>query len=288
MNKNEVLRNLYLLSNVKTNSKNIKLTIVGGEWKKAKIIVVQKCVFFALNVNEMTMINNQKMDKHTCLYDEKLVLHSTFIDISMNWNGCNNWKHYGYYFAKFSQVQRFNWRGIHLLMGMFTVWWWFYVPRPSYKHYFVQVKDNTILYFISLHCMKQKINPVIIVLSKLSPILCIETMFQALYICFAHNPKKCLKLFEVVETFPTMLPTRLITKGQKLFRNIKTHWISMLSPKQHDMLKYKSLIVKMNFNSTKKKDVQSNLILFTNLELSIGLSCLLPMLKVEHMLIKFV
>ncbi len=60
MNKNEVLKNLYLLLNVKNNSKNIKLTIVGGEWKKVKIIVVQKCVFFALNVDEVTMIDDQK------------------------------------------------------------------------------------------------------------------------------------------------------------------------------------------------------------------------------------
>jgi len=60
MNKNEVLKNLYLLLNVKNNSKNIKLTIVGGEWKKVKIIVVQKCVFFVLNVDEVTMIDDQK------------------------------------------------------------------------------------------------------------------------------------------------------------------------------------------------------------------------------------
>lgn len=33
---------------------------MGGEWKKAKVIVVQKCVFFALNVDEVTMIDNQK------------------------------------------------------------------------------------------------------------------------------------------------------------------------------------------------------------------------------------
>jgi hypothetical protein len=62
----------------------------------------------------------------------------------------------------------------------------------------------------------------------------------------------------------------------------------MLSPKQHGMLKYKSLIVKMNLDSTKNKVVENNLVLFTNLELNLGLSCLLPMLKVEHMLIKFV
>jgi hypothetical protein len=56
----KILKNLYLLLNVKNNSKNIKLTIMGGEWKKAKVIVVQKCVFFVLNVDEVTMIDNQK------------------------------------------------------------------------------------------------------------------------------------------------------------------------------------------------------------------------------------
>ncbi len=117
----------------------------------------------------------------------------------------------------------------------------------------IQALDNTIPYFISLYCMRHKTNPITIVLSKLFPILCIEAMLQALYMFFAHNPKKFLKFSKLVETLPIMFTTRLITKGQKLLRNIKTHWISMLSPKQHDMLKYKSLI-----DSTKNKVVQNN------------------------------
>jgi hypothetical protein len=91
----------------------------------------------------------------------------------------------------------------------------------------VQAKDNAISYFINLHCMKHKTNPITIVLSKLySNIVHWDNVASIIHF-FAHNPNECLKFSKLIETFPTMLPTRLITKGQKLLRNIKTHWISM-------------------------------------------------------------
>lgn len=54
------------------------------------------------------------------------------------------------------------------------------------------------------------------------------------------------------------------------------------------MLEYKSLIVKMHLDLTKKnKVVQNNMVLFGGLELILGVLCLLPMLEVVHILIEF-
>jgi hypothetical protein len=53
------------------------------------------------------------------------------------------------------------------------------------------------------------------------------------------------------------------------------------------MLKYKSFIVKMHFDSIKNKITQDNLLLFGDLEFIFGLPYFLPMLKVVHTLFKF-
>jgi hypothetical protein len=44
------------------------------------------------------------------------------------------------------------------------------------------------------------------------------------------------------------------TKGLKILRNIKTRWISMLSPAIQAMNKYRTLLVKMLEDSKLKKE----------------------------------
>jgi hypothetical protein len=61
----------------------------------------------------------------------------------------------------------------------------------------------------------------------------------------------------------------------------------MLSPLKCVMSKYKSLIMKMHLDSSKTKVVQNNLVLLGDLELILGLPCLLLMLEVMHTFIKF-
>jgi hypothetical protein len=59
------------------------------------------------------------------------------------------------------------------------------------------------------------------------------------------TPKNNLDFSKLAKTFAI--------KGQKLFLNVKKHWINMLNPFKHIMSKYKSLIVKMHLDSTKKQ-----------------------------------
>lgn len=76
-------------------------------------------------------------------------------------------------------------------------------------------------------------------------------------------------------------------KSFKLLKNVKTHWLSMLSPLKHVMVEYKCLIVKMHFDLNKSKFVCDNLELLCDL-LILGLSCVMPTLEVVHSLVKYV
>ncbi len=59
------------------------------------------------------------------------------------------------------------------------------------------------------------------VLSKLNLVAQLEALFQAMYAFFFHSLKKYLEFQKLCEV--------LMEKGNKLFQNVKTRWISMLS-----------------------------------------------------------
>lgn len=97
-----------------------------------------------------------------------------------------------------------------------------------------------------MHCVVHQINVFIIVLSKLSIISHIILRHCCEHCAFfVHNPKNNLDFSKLAKAFAT--------KGQKLFKNVKKHWINMLNPLKHIMSKYKSLIVKIHLDSTKKQ-----------------------------------
>jgi hypothetical protein len=94
--------------------------------------------------------------------------------------------------------------------------------------------------------------------------------------------------------------------GLKILQNVKTWWISMLEPLKQVMTKYKTLIMKISQDNASiaqaeyktlimeiSQDNASiaqarfNLILFCDLPLLLGLSCLLPLLEAVNALIKF-
>jgi hypothetical protein len=85
-----------------------------------------------------------------------------------------------------------------------------------------QVKEQIALYVLGVHFTAHQTNLIVLVSSKMNLVANIESMLQSLYAFFSQYPKKFLKFFNLVKT--------LETKGLKLMHNIKTHWISMLSP----------------------------------------------------------
>jgi hypothetical protein len=60
------------------------------------------------------------------------------------------------------------------------------------------------------------------------------------------SPKKNIEFCKLTEVMET--------KGLKILRNIKTRWISMLSPAIQAMNKYRTLLVKMLEDSKLKKE----------------------------------
>jgi hypothetical protein len=71
--------------------------------------------------------------------------------------------------------------------------------------------------------------------------ICLEHLLQTMQNYFAHSPKKHLKFTKLVEI--------LETKGRKILQNVKTRWISMLSPAKRLMAKYRTLLVNMTLNN---------------------------------------
>ena len=120
-------------------------------------------------------------------------------------------------------------------------------------------------------------------------------MLQSLHAFFAHSPKRHLEFQKLAEV--------MHSKGLKILKNVKTRWISMLSPAIRVMNEYRVLLVKMALDSVPpppdangksgKKDkllmklASRNLSFLQDYEILLTLSALLPLLRSVHSLIKF-
>jgi hypothetical protein len=122
-------------------------------------------------------------------------------------------------------------------------------------------------------------------LEKLPMLEKIENMLQDQYNYFSKSPKKhmdFLKLAEVMET-----------KGLKILRNVKTRWISMLSPAIRIMNEYRTLLVRMQQDTTLKnakqhvKNATTCLDHLTDIQVVVSLSAILPMLRLAKNFIKY-
>jgi hypothetical protein len=128
-------------------------------------------------------------------------------------------------------------------------------------------------------------NLVVEALEKLPVLQKIELFLADLYSYFCKSPKKHIKFYKLVEVIET--------KGLKILRNIKTMWISMLSPAIRAMNEYKTLLVKMLEDSKLKKEkVQAKnaticLDHLIDIQIALSLTSLLPMLRLSQSLIKF-
>jgi hypothetical protein len=81
--------------------------------------------------------------------------------------------------------------------------------------------------------MAHQTNLVVQTLSSLLSVIHLEHLLQTLRNYFAHSPKKHLEFTKLVEM--------LETKGSKIFLNVKTRWISMLSLAKRLKIEYKTL-----------------------------------------------
>jgi hypothetical protein len=128
-------------------------------------------------------------------------------------------------------------------------------------------------------------NLVVEALEKLPILHKTESLLVDLYSYFCKSPKKHIEFCKLVEVMET--------KGLKILRNKKTRWISMLSPTIRAMNEYRTLLVKMLEDSKLKKEkVQAKnatiyLDYLTDIQIVLGLTSILPMLRLSQLFIKF-
>jgi hypothetical protein len=72
---------------------------------------------------------------------------------------------------------------------------------------------------------------------NLTLIIKIERFILNMYGYFSHSPKRHMEFQRFAQT--------LQTKGNKIFKNVKTKWMSMLDPLKRIMEKYPPLLVVM-------------------------------------------
>ncbi len=125
------------------------------------------------------------------------------------------------------------------------------------------------------HCT----NLVVQTLSTLLLVVWIENLLQCLSSCFTHSFKKHLDFTKILKF--------MAIKGNKIFWNVKTRWISMLSPTKIIMAKYKTLLMKMALDIPTNQQVMLNYEHLCNIHILLGLICILLLLKSMHVLIKF-
>jgi len=107
----------------------------------------------------------------------------------------------------------------------------------------------------------------------------IEGMLQDLYTYFSHSPKwhlEFVKLSEVIQI-----------KGLKILKNIKTWWLSMLSPIVRVMNEYRMLLMKMEQDSATTNITKICIDHLTDVQIVVGLACLMPMLRSVYALMQY-
>jgi hypothetical protein len=143
----------------------------------------------------------------------------------------------------------------------------------------VQLKENHAPFVFGMHCMSHRTNLAVQTLSQVPLVTRIEELLQGLYSFFLHSPKRNQELADLANIVETA--------SQKILRNVKTRWISCLEPVKRVMSEYKALVLKMHLDAPSLASAKANLNLLCEIELLLGLACILPMLEALNYLIKF-
>ena len=119
-------------------------------------------------------------------------------------------------------------------------------------------------------------------LSDLEMVARIETLLAALHKYFSKSPKRHLELQKLVEL--------LESKGKKILQNVKTRWISMLSPLKRVLSEYRTLLVKMYSDHLVKPTIPAakvNYELMADIKCLLTLAAVLPLLEAVKALVVF-
>jgi hypothetical protein len=142
-----------------------------------------------------------------------------------------------------------------------------------------QIKKNYAPHSIGAHCMAHCTNLVMQILSRLPLVIRLENMLQTLHSYFARSLKRHLEFIKLAKFMQI--------KGNKILRNVKTRWISMLSLAKRMMAKYRTLLVKMALDNPTNQQTKLNYENLFDFQVLFRHVCILPLLEFVHAFIKF-
>ncbi len=128
-------------------------------------------------------------------------------------------------------------------------------------------------------CIVHRINLASQTLDGLKLVGKIDNPLALMYNYFAHNFKHHLEIYKLVELLKCNI--------NKILKNIKTQWMSMLSPSKRVLNEYQMLVVKMVEDNVSIVIVKANYELIYDVETLLGLACVLPLLELVQGLFKF-
>jgi hypothetical protein len=114
----------------------------------------------------------------------------------------------------------------------------------------MEFKEVVAPFMSGVHCFAHKTNLAMITLFNLPFVHQLEGVLQNLYVFFTHSLKKFLEFHKLAKL--------INTKSNKFLQNVKTYWISMLSPTKWVCAKYHFMIVKMHLESSKSDQALRN------------------------------
>jgi hypothetical protein len=133
-----------------------------------------------------------------------------------------------------------------------------------------------------MHCVAHCTNLAVEVLSEFEMVSAIEKLLKKLFSYFSKSPKRHLELEKLSEL--------LQSKGGNFLNNVKTRWISMLSPLRRVLSEYRVFLVKMYTDMHAKpavKGAEANFCHLANVRTLLSLTALLPLLQIVKDLVVF-
>jgi hypothetical protein len=103
-----------------------------------------------------------------------------------------------------------------------------------------QIKDSWAPFSMGVHCVAHHTNLAMQSLGDLTFIAKIESFMLNMYGYFNHSPKRHMKFQRLVQT--------LKTKGNKILKNVKTRWMSMLDLLNMIMAEYRPSLAVMQID----------------------------------------
>ena len=148
--------------------------------------------------------------------------------------------------------------------------------QGSRKGVTTQIRDKWAPFLVGATCASYRINLVVETLSQYPMVSCLEGLFQSIYSYFCRSHKRHSELQKLADLMET--------KAKKMLRTVETRWISMRSPAQRILGKYKTLSPSAGHKANAR--AAANFDLLSDVQTLLSLACFIPMLNVVHCLIK--